>query len=54
MAYRDRLILSTSAALALTALAAAPAAGAAETKGPVTDALGVVAIPKGAPIEFGG
>jgi branched-chain amino acid transport system substrate-binding protein len=53
MAYRDRLILSTSAALALTALAAAPAF-AAETKGPVTDPLGVVAIPKGAPLEFGG
>lgn len=53
MAYRDRLILSTSAALALSALAAAPA-WAAETKGFVTDPLGVVAVPKGAPLDFGG
>src|SRR5690348_12616383 len=30
------------------------AAQAAETKGPVTDEIGVLVIPKGAPIEIGG
>ena len=45
------LLLSTCAVLGLAALAASTAA--AETKGPVTDDLGVVAIPKGAPIQIG-
>lgn len=31
----------------------ATAARAEETKGPVTDALGVIVIPKGAPIQLG-
>src|SRR5277367_1600528 len=45
------LVLSTCAVLTSAALAASTAA--AETKGPVTDDLGVVAIPKGAPIQIG-
>ncbi len=40
-------------ALALTALAAAPALSTAATVGPVTDPIGVVKIPKGAPIQIG-
>src|SRR5208283_4701901 len=36
------------------ALISAPAAPAAETKGPVTDEIGVLVVPKGAPIQFGG
>jgi branched-chain amino acid transport system substrate-binding protein len=36
------------------ALAAYPAAYAKETKGPVTDDIGVLVIPKGAPIQIGG
>ena len=49
---RDKgLLLSTCAVLTLAALAASTAA--AETKGPVTDDLGVLAIPKGAPIQIG-
>ena len=49
---RDKgLLLSTCAVLTLASLAASTAA--AETKGPVTDDLGVLAIPKGAPIQIG-
>ncbi len=48
-----RLLLSTCAAFILAALAAS-AAAAAETKGPVTDDIGVLTIPKGAPIQIGG
>ena len=51
MKRAKRLLLSTCAVLGLAALAASSAA--AETKGPVTDDLGVVAIPKGAPIQIG-
>src|SRR5260370_14167858 len=47
-----RLLLSTCAAFTLVALAA-PAAAADETKGPVTDDIGVLTIPKGAPIQIG-
>jgi branched-chain amino acid transport system substrate-binding protein len=39
---------------AILALGLAPAAQAAETKGPVTDEIGVVEIPQGAPIVIGG
>jgi len=42
------------AGLAVTALAIAPAVDAKETKGPVTDDIGVLVIPKGAPIQIGG
>src|SRR5271163_331460 len=49
---RDKgLLLSTCAVLTLAALASA--ASAAETKGPVTDDIGVLVIPKGAPIQIG-
>ncbi|HZS81558.1 MAG TPA: branched-chain amino acid ABC transporter substrate-binding protein [Stellaceae bacterium] len=44
----------TYGALAVAALAAAPIADAKETKGPVTDDIGVIVIPKGAPIQIGG
>ena len=53
MKYRHCLPISTCAALTVAALAAASLASAAETKGPVTDDLGVLVIPKGAPIQFG-
>jgi branched-chain amino acid transport system substrate-binding protein len=53
MNYRNCLPISTCVALAAAALAAAPAARAAETKGPVTDDIGVLVIPKGAPIQLG-
>src|SRR5580698_5704449 len=53
MKYRNCLPLSTCVALAAVALAAAPAARAAETKGPVTDDIGVIVIPKDAPIQLG-
>jgi branched-chain amino acid transport system substrate-binding protein len=48
-----RLLLATCAALTLAALAGS-ASVAAETKGPVTDDIGVLVIPKGAPIQIGG
>jgi branched-chain amino acid transport system substrate-binding protein len=51
MKHDKGLLLSTCAVLTLVALAASTAA--AETKGPVTDDLGVLAIPKGAPIQIG-
>ncbi len=54
MKYRNYLMLSVGGALTLAMLGAVPAARAAVTKGPVTDDMGVVAIPKGAPIEIGG
>lgn len=41
-------------ALAIAALAGISAAEAKETKGPVTDDIGVLVVPKGAPIQFGG
>jgi branched-chain amino acid transport system substrate-binding protein len=41
-------------ALAVAALAAYSTADAKETKGPVTDDIGVLVIPKGAPIQIGG
>lgn len=45
----------TVVAVTLAALASTmPQAQAAETKGPVTDDIGVVMIPKGAPIHIGG
>jgi branched-chain amino acid transport system substrate-binding protein len=50
----NRLQLWGCAALAVTALAAVPLAEAKETKGPVTDDIGVLVIPKGAPIQIGG
>lgn len=53
MKYPSCLLISTCAALALAAFAAARVAGAAETKGPVTDDIGVLVIPKGAPIQIG-
>jgi branched-chain amino acid transport system substrate-binding protein len=40
--------------IALVALGLAPVTQAAETKGPVTDEIGVVEIPQGAPIVIGG
>ncbi|HEX5079640.1 MAG TPA: branched-chain amino acid ABC transporter substrate-binding protein [Geminicoccaceae bacterium] len=48
-----RLALGVSAA-AMLAMGFAPVAPAAETKGPVTDEIGVVEIPDGAPIVIGG
>src|SRR5271154_5749819 len=48
-------IVSVLAGGALVAgLLSAPLAVAAETVGPVTDEIGVVRIPKGAPIQIGG
>ena len=44
--------LTTALCSALAAFCAASAA-AAETKGPVTDDIGVLVIPKGAPIQIG-
>src|SRR5579871_3753194 len=41
-------------ALALTALGATPTVTLAATVGPVTDPIGVVRIPKGAPLQIGG
>jgi branched-chain amino acid transport system substrate-binding protein len=49
---KHRKCLLTALCSALAALCAAPVA-AAETKGPVTDDLGVLMIPKGAPIQIG-
>ena len=43
----------TTALLSALAAFCAASASAAETKGPVTDDLGVLVIPKGAPIQFG-
>jgi branched-chain amino acid transport system substrate-binding protein len=53
MKYRKSLTASVCAALAAAAFSTAPAASAAETKGPVTDDVGVLVIPKGAPIQIG-
>jgi branched-chain amino acid transport system substrate-binding protein len=50
----NRLQLLGCTALAVAALAAIPMADAKETKGPVTDDIGVLVIPKGAPIQIGG
>jgi len=49
---KHRKCLLTALCSALAALCAVPVA-AAETKGPVTDDLGVLMIPKGAPIQIG-
>jgi len=49
---KHRKCLLTALCSALAAVCAAPVA-AAETKGPVTDDLGVLMIPKGAPIQIG-
>src|ERR1700751_2527182 len=54
MRYRNRLLISTSLAFGAAAFVAISASGAAETKGPVTDDIGVLVIPKGAPIQIGG
>jgi branched-chain amino acid transport system substrate-binding protein len=52
--HNDRTLRPLAyAALAAAALIAAPAE-AKETKGPVTDDIGVLVIPKGAPIQIGG
>src|SRR6516164_10796306 len=48
---RHSKTLTTALCSALASFYAAP--GAAETKGPVTDDIGVLVIPKGAPIQFG-
>jgi branched-chain amino acid transport system substrate-binding protein len=53
MKHRKYLSTSACVALAAAALVAIPAANAAETKGPVTDDIGVLVIPKGAPIQIG-
>src|ERR1700681_1773996 len=53
MKHSNCLPISTSVTLAAVVLVAAPAASAAETKGPVTDEMGVIVTPTGAPIELG-
>jgi branched-chain amino acid transport system substrate-binding protein len=50
----SHLKLLSYGVLAVAALAACPAPDAKETKGPVTDDIGVLVIPKGAPIQIGG
>jgi branched-chain amino acid transport system substrate-binding protein len=50
---KHRKSLMTALSLALATFCAASAA-AAEIKGPVTDDIGVLVIPKGAPIQIGG
>ena len=49
---KNNRTLTTALLSALAAFCAA-SASAAETKGPVTDDIGVLVIPKGAPIQFG-
>src|ERR1700677_1524689 len=49
---KHRKTLATALCSALAAFCAASAA-ATETKGPVTDDIGVLVIPKGAPIQIG-
>ena len=53
MKYRKSVTASVCALLAAAAFSATPGARAAETKGPVTDDVGVLVIPKGAPIQIG-
>lgn len=53
MKHFNRLHMWTYGALAVAALATAPAVDAKETKGPVTDDIAVLVIPKGAPIQIG-
>jgi branched-chain amino acid transport system substrate-binding protein len=53
MKYRKSLLASACAVLAASTFSTAPVAKAAETKGPVTDDVGVLVIPKGAPIQIG-
>ena len=54
MSTINRLQFWGCAALAVAAMAAVTVADAKETKGPVTDDIGVLVIPKGAPIQIGG
>jgi len=51
---RKSFLWGASALAVVALLATAPLTARAETKGPVTDDLGVVAIPKDAPIVIGG
>src|SRR5258708_2437070 len=53
MKYRHCLPISACVVLAAGVFTAASVAIAAETKGPITDDIGVMMIPKGAPIQFG-
>jgi branched-chain amino acid transport system substrate-binding protein len=52
MKHGNSLTTAVCAALAAAAFSAAIAVSAAETKGPVTDDLGVLMIPKGAPLQI--
>src|ERR1700728_4302060 len=54
MKNRTNLFAAAVCTGLIGSLFAAPTASAAETKGPVTDDLGVLMIPKGAPIQIGG
>ena len=51
---RKSFLWGASALAVVALLATAPLTARAETKGPVTDDLGVVDIPKDAPIVIGG
>ena len=51
MKHRNRLIIGLGLAMATSS--GMSAAAPRETKGPVTDDIGVVVIPKGAPIQIG-
>jgi branched-chain amino acid transport system substrate-binding protein len=50
----DRLRTLTYVAVAVASVAGSPVADAAETKGPISDDIGVLVIPNGAPIQIGG
>jgi branched-chain amino acid transport system substrate-binding protein len=52
MKHGNSLTTAVCAALAAAAFSAAIAVSAAETKDPVTDDLGVLMIPKGAPLQI--
>ncbi|HXA69090.1 MAG TPA: hypothetical protein VNW24_01490, partial [Stellaceae bacterium] len=52
--YSYRNFLLRGGAALCAALSWLAVAQAAETKGPVTDEIGVLVIPKGAPIQIGG
>jgi branched-chain amino acid transport system substrate-binding protein len=54
MKNRTNLFAAAVCTGLIGSLFAAPTASAAETKGPVTDDIGVLMIPKGAPIQIGG
>ena len=51
---RKSFLWGASALAVVALLATAPLSPRAETKGPVTDEIGVVEIPKDAPIMIGG